>query len=170
MAGYCVRADVVREMGRYGPNLTAISHPSTADADALIDNIAREIDGILAAKGILTPVVSPPNPASVLPWINGFLARLNAIGTAGVILQGLFPHASGPASSNLGDDKTKEYRTLLMQMAKDGTLIPDAITFDVTLARGESPRSLWTNGNVDTDAPGAIDPENGPIFTRVTAW
>lgn len=170
MAGYCVLADVVREMGRYGPNLTVNSVPSNADATALIDEIAREIDGILSAKGIGVPVAVPPNPASILPWIEGFLKRLNAIGTGGVVLQGMFPHAAGPASSNLGDDKTKEYRTILNQMRIDLTLIPNALLLDSTLAAPYSGRSLWTDGNTDTDDPADIDPEAGPTFTRISAW
>lgn len=170
MAGYCVLADVVREMGRYGPNLTVTSVPSQADATALIDEIAREIDGVLAAKGIATPVTVPPNPASVQPWISGFLLRLNALGTAGVVLQGMFPHGAGPASSNLGDDKTKEYRTILDQMRRDFTLLPDALILDDAVASPSSGRSLWTDGITDAADPSTVDVEEGPIFTRSTLW
>lgn len=157
-------------MGRYGPNLTAVSIPNNADADALIDEVAREIDGVLAAKAIAVPVVVPPNPLSIQPWIDGFLKRLNAIGAAGVVLQGMFPHGSGPASSNLGDDKTKEYRSILDQMRRDMTLIPDALLSDGTLAAPRSARSLWTDGNVSADDPATVDPEMGPVYTRTTQW
>lgn len=169
MAGYCVLADVVREMGRYGPNLTAVSVPSNADATALIDQIAAEIDGVLAARGYQVPVAVPPNPAEITAWISGFLKRLNAIGTAGVVLQGMFPHATGPASSNLGESKTSEYRSLLGKMMTDAALYPDSL-IHLSTNQGSGPRSLWTDGNVDSESVEVDDDEFDPIFTRTVPW
>jgi hypothetical protein len=169
MSGYCEIADVKREMGRYGPNLTATSVPNLTQAGEIIDDIAAEIDGVLAARSVQVPVAVPPNPVSLTSWVEGFLKRLNALGTAGVVLQGMFPHAAGPASSNLGDDKTREYRSLLKQLTDGENLIPDNIII-VTggVAPGE-PRSLWTDGNVDSEAV-ALGTTGDPIFTRTTEW
>lgn len=156
-------------MGRYGPNLTVASSPSTVDAEALIASIGAEIDGVFAGKGIQVPVAVPPNPAYLSSWIDGFLKRLNAIGVAGVVLQGMFPHATGPASTNLGDTKTSEYRTLLKALTTDPDMIPNGIIFETT-GRAAQPRSLWTDGNVDSTTAAVGDRESDPIFTRVTEW
>jgi len=165
---YCDINAVQREMGRYGPQVTNASVPSLSQVKDLMADVAAEIDGALSARGVSVPVEAPPNPVSVKPWIEGFLRRLNAMGTAGYALNQLYGHAIGPVSTDLGDKLIREYRAIIDKLTTGDTLLPGTIVLAAT--GGALPRSLWTSGNPDTDLPEDIDPERGPTFTRVTPW
>jgi len=106
---YCVVADVqamnaTRLTGNGGVGYTATSVPNTTQVQAFIDEIAGEIDSILGAAAVLTPVTAPGSFVA-------FLKRLNALGAAYQAEAAMFPESAGSVG---GTPQAQRYYTQYM--------------------------------------------------------
>lgn len=101
--------------------------PSRTQCDALIDQVAAEIDGRLRMRGITTPVADPEGVAMLLP--------INAIGAAAAILRSAFPQKEGiGGDGGAAAELHEEYKDWLARIdaglldrdaAKDGANVVD---------------------------------------------
>jgi hypothetical protein len=158
--GYAVEADIRRHLGKYSDAWPPASGkpPTVADGIKFADNASGELDGILAAHGLTTPVAAPAS----------FVERLRdlaAVYAASLVVAAIFPQASGPASTT--------HHEFLMGIYRDGR---DA------LRRGEGlppattgkaiGRSFWTThpDYFAEDHEGTAGNQTDPVFRRDTAW
>jgi len=82
---YCT----ITEIGNLNPKRTygAATTPTTTQVNALIDQIAVEIDAVLQAGGYTVPVTTPANFLNSLKYINAY-------GAAALAEMGMFPEVS----------------------------------------------------------------------------
>jgi len=122
---YCSLAEVqnLNPKRTYGASTT----PTTTQVNALIAQIAVEIDAVLEAKGYTVPVTTPANFVEALKY-------LNAYGAAALAEMGMFPE-----TSEMG--QTPHWK-LLNEKYNDGIK---------QLREGEIPRGL----GLDEEAIGA---------------
>lgn len=115
---YCTLSDVQT----LNPERTydATTAPTTTQVNALITQIAVEIDAVLQAKGYTIPVTSPDNFVD-------FLKYVNAYGAAALADKGMFP-----ASSDIGQTQHwKELMTIYqgwMKDLKEGKATPSSLS------------------------------------------
>lgn len=150
---YADEASIRAALGKYGPGWTATSTPSVDDGLARAEEASGEIDAILAARGITTPVASPTS----------FVARLRDLASlyaAARVAAGLFPQAAGPASTTYHEFLMRQYRAGL-----DG-LRAGEIPAEVGTTTHGGPRSFWTSNPIDPDTGEAWE----PVFGRRTRW
>src|SRR5712664_1694258 len=102
---YAVEGDIRRHLGVYAKGWPPAggTAPTVADGLAMLDTAQGEIDGIIAGKGITTPVTAP---ASFLNLLRDYSAMYAASFIAAI----LFPQAAGPGSTTLQDWLIKQYR------------------------------------------------------------
>ena len=95
-----------------------------------IDDIAAEIDSLLSARGLATPVTEP---ASFL----AHLTHVNAVGAAARAEFAMFPEAAeSPAGSPQGDRLWGQYQEYLRALRKDA--------LPVTMVHDDVPASFFT--------------------------
>lgn len=155
---YAAPADLNRHLGKFVAGFTATSVPSTNDAPTFLDDIAGEIDGILNARGIATPVTIASAPQSFLD----FLKVTNAIGAAAQIVAALFPHPAGPSGTTYDEFLDQQYEQRLKGL-RNGEGIPDVVLPGGT--GGSLARSFWTTNPTDDDGN-----EHAPTFRRDMQW
>lgn len=150
---YADETSIRAALGKYGPGWTASSTPSVDDGLARAEEASGEIDAILAARGITTPLTSPAS----------FVARLRDLASlyaAARVAAGLFPQAAGPASTTYHEFLMRQYRAGL-----DG-LRAGEIPAEVGTTTHGGPRSFWTSNPIDPDTGEAWE----PVFGRRTRW
>lgn len=146
---YCTITDVqaLNAQRTYG----ATTKPTTTQVTALIDQIAAEIDAVLAAKGFTIPVTTPTTFVT-------FLAAVNAYGAGALAEASMFPELSDAGS-------TPHWKVLLakydawMKLLIDGSAIPASLDAGT---EGENVGGSYLDG----DNSGDDYPE--PIF-RISA-
>lgn len=159
---YATIDDVLFELGKHAPALTATSKPSQADVTGkILPDVAGAIDAILSARGLVVPVAAPPS----------FLERLralNAIGAAARVDAALFPQAGGPASTSFATWLKELYDDGIVSL-RDGEGIPDGLA-----SAGTSlPTSFWSShaGSKGTDLDNAtVGNTTDPTFRRDSQW
>lgn len=136
---YATAADVQALNTKRTDYQDGVTNPSLTEVDVFIVDIASEIDTILAAKGLITPVASP---AAFVLW----LARLNALGAAAQAEMAGFPEQDqGQGSTPQGDRYWKMYQQGLESL-KDGSAIhPDAPVNDDATGLNMLARSYGTD-------------------------
>jgi len=132
---YAVQADIeaLNPKRVYDTN----SSPTTTELSGIIDNVAAEIDTVLASQGYTTPITIP----------SSFVTRLkllNAQGAAALAEMGQFPDASGPGETPHGAVLLKAYQDSLQ-----------------SLRDGEVPASL---GKASTASPSSYSLRQGDDF------
>jgi len=154
---YCALIDVQALNARRNNNTVygASTVPTATQVTALIVQIAAEIDTILAAQSIATPVTAPASFVS-------FLLNLNARGAAALADMAAFPESDGgPGASTHGQTLWKLYQQGLDGL-KDGTAIDPAVSDS-----GQEPTAetyLTENPDNDPYADGFSDGEQ-PVFS-----
>ena len=125
---YAALADVqaINPKRTYGASTT----PTTTQVAGFIDDIAAEIDSLLSARGLATPVTEP---ASFL----AHLTHVNAVGAAARAEFAMFPEAAeSPAGSPQGDRLWGQYQEYLRALRKDA--------LPVTMVHDDVPASFFT--------------------------
>ena len=132
---YAALADVqaVNPKRTYGASTT----PTTTQVTAFIDDIAAEIDSVLSARGLATPVTEP---ASFL----AHLTHVNAVGAAARAEFAMFPEAAeSPAGSPQGDRLWGQYQEYLRALRRDA--------LPVTQVHDDVPASFFTENAGNTE-------------------
>jgi len=114
---YCVIADVQALNAKR--TYDATSTPTATQVESLITRIANEIDTVLAARGLDTPVTTP---AAFLDH----LKQVNAYGAAALAEMAMFPETSGLGETPHSAMLWKIYKEKLQALA-EGQL-PVAVT------------------------------------------
>jgi len=125
MASYCTITEVQALNPRriYDANST----PTTTQVNALIDQIAVEIDAVLQAKGYTVPVTTPANFLNALKYVNAY-------GAGALAEAGMFPEVSEMGQTPHWKVLNDKYKDWMKQ-----------------LRAGEIPRSL----GIDSESIGA---------------
>jgi len=108
-------------------NYNTDSTPSVTQVNALIDQVAVEIDSILQAQGYTVPVTTPDNFVS-------FLQYVNAYGAAALAEAGMFPETTDPGQTAHWQMLNKKYEGWLGQLRKGeipSSLAPGTSSADV---------------------------------------
>ena len=117
---------------------SASTTPTTTQVTGFITDIAAEIDSILTARGLATPVTTPSEFVA-------HLAHVNAVGAAARAELAMFPEAAeSPAGSPQGDRLWGQYQEYLRALRKDA--LPVAQIADMT------PASFFTE-NAGSECP-----------------
>lgn len=105
------------------------SSPSEAQVLVLLEDIAGEIDTVLAAAGYTVPITTP---ATLLAAVT----RLNAMGAAAMAHMGMFPETVGAGpTSDLGSRLWKMYTDGLERLVEAGKAGATGNTGTATSAR-----------------------------------
>jgi hypothetical protein len=116
---YAAIADVQRLIAQWP--LSNTSTPTTAQATAITDDTAAEIDARLASVGVTVPVTAPASFLRALALLNGY-------GAAAAILKSMLPGATGPDETPAYAFWEKRYQDgLAALISGDGTIPPDVI-------------------------------------------
>jgi len=118
---YCTTDDIagMNPTRTYG----ATSTPTVTQIEEFIDNIAGEIDTVLAGRGLAVPVTAPDQLVT-------FLKQLNMLGAGAMTEQAMFPETRGQMSAPASQVLWKQYREGLEFLRKgqltgtDGTALP----------------------------------------------
>lgn len=87
--------------------------PTSAQVEAFIDDIAAEMDVILAGRGLTTPITTPAD-------LLAHLVHVNAVGAAARAEFAMFPEADeSPAGSPQGSRLWGQYQEYLRALRKD---------------------------------------------------
>jgi hypothetical protein len=157
VASYADLADVQQAMAKMTVALTDTSVPSKSDVTStILPAISGIIDGVLSARGLVTPVTAATAPDSFLQSLRG----LTAVGAAARTVAGLFPQAAGPSSTTFADWLQARFDDGL-KMLRAGEGIPPSIGRIAALAR-----SYWTSHPFDDDGVTTTK----PTFTRKMVW
>lgn len=124
---YCT----ITEVQALNPKRTydADSTPTLTQAEALISQIAAEIDTVLKGRSITTPVTAPT------AFVD-YLKQINAYGSAALAEMGMFPEAVGTQGGSPQSDRLWRIYTKAMTFLEKGDL-PSAI-------RSGDPASFFT--------------------------
>jgi hypothetical protein len=123
---YCTITDVQTVNAKR--TYSATTTPTTTQVNSLIDFIAADIDGILAAKRYTTPVTEPTAFVNWLKW-------LNALGAAAEAEAAMYPEAVEKGSTPHEANLRQKYEDRL-EMLVDGKITPQSI-------RGEDVSSFY---------------------------
>ena len=143
---YCTTTEINNLMPKYPTG--AATTPTTTQAEAIIDQIAAEIDLVLESQGYTVPVTTPTT------FVNA-LKAVNAYGAAALIEAGMFPAVTEKGQSphwKVLDDKYKEWLTDLKDGRVPSTLSAALIGTDV--------------GGFYTDACEDTDEYPDPVFRK----
>lgn len=146
---YCTITDVQA----LNPKRTysATTTPTTTQVGTLIDQIASEIDAVLAAKGYTIPVTTPATFVT-------FLKTVNAYGAGALAEAAMFPETSEAGSTPHWKMLQSKYDAWL-KLLVDGGVIP------ASMSAGEEGENIG-GAYLDGDNKGDDFPE--PIF-RISA-
>jgi len=102
--GYCTIADVqaLNAKRTYGASTT----PTSTQVEALIEQVAVEIDALLQAQGYTVPVTTPDN------FVN-FLKYVNAYGAASLAEASMFPETTEPGETAHWQYLEKKYQSFI---------------------------------------------------------
>lgn len=116
---YCTITEVqnLNPKRTYGASTT----PTTTQVNALIDQIAVEIDAVLESQGYTVPVTTPAN-------LVNFLKYVNAYGAAYLAEAGMFPETAEPGETAHWQMLKKVYDNY-MKMLTEGK-IPASLGID----------------------------------------
>jgi len=123
---YCTITDVQALNPKRTYNVS--STPTNTQVEAIIDQVAAEIDTVLMGRSISVPVTSPSQFVA-------FLKGLNAHGAAAMAEMGMFPEALGMGATPHGQRLWNIYNKMLDRL-RTGDLPAAAQTGD--------PRSFFT--------------------------
>jgi hypothetical protein len=135
-----------------GFELSSTSKPTEAQATALVDQVAAEVDSVLAGAGYMVPVTAPD-------YFLSALKLLNSAGAAAAILKVMFPDATGAAESPAYAFWDKWYRDGLARL-RDGSGVPPDVT---TNSAAVGPSTYFTR---NPDAEEELGDIAEPFFTR----
>lgn len=111
---YCTVQDVEAQNSQREP-YSNDTRPTRVQVSDFIDDVAGEMDSILAAQGQAVPVTEPPSFVSML-------RRLNALGAASYAEEGMYPESDG---ETMATRLYKRYQDGLARLV-DGSAIPPA--------------------------------------------
>jgi hypothetical protein len=155
---YASLADVQQLLPTYPIDPT--SGVTQAQALALIDQCAAEIDAALGSRGVAVPVTAPP-------WAVTDLTRLNAQGAAALVYMAAFPQDAGIGSTALGPMLWKTYQGRLSEIRK-GIGIPTGLLYaedDQSPRASLTDQAAWAEDATAVDVFGRDIPGE-PAFTR----
>ncbi len=138
---YCTSTEV----GNLNPKRTygASTTPTNTQVDALITQVAVEIDAILEAQGYTVPVTAPAN-------LLNFLKYVNAYGAAYLAEAGMFPETAEPGETAHWQMLKKIYDNYI-KMLQEGKI--PGIALD---SPSESVASYYTEMSDQDDFPDPI--------------
>jgi len=138
--------DVRDLLGKF--TLSGTSKPTEAQATGLLDQVAAEIDSVLAGAGYSVPVAAPD-------YFVSSLKLLNSAGAAAAILRIMMPDAAGAAETPAAGFWAQWYRDGLARL-KDGSGVPPDV---ITNAASVAPSSYFTrNPDVEEDLGDIAEP------------
>ncbi len=111
------------------------SKPTSTQVEALITQVAAEIDSILLGRGLTVPVTTPTELVT-------HLKQVNAYGAAALAEMGMFPEAAGLGATPHGHELWAIY-TKMMEWLKTGTL--------PTATQAGNPRSFFEQHQSDSE-------------------
>lgn len=127
MSAYCSLDEVYPLVAALG-QLSTTTKPSKAQGEALLDDCATEIDGVLAAQGYELPITD--DDALV------YLASVNAAGGAAFILKAKYPVDTGAGSDAGSSGFWMARYTARLEAIKAGALGDEAEVETGTFAHG----------------------------------
>lgn len=154
MSAYSTVGKCAGRMAQYG-GLSASTHPTVDEATDILEDIASQINAVLASKGLSVPVTAPAQFVT-------FLGAVNTWGAVAEILKSRFPDATGPGETPAYALFERRYQDALKGLA-DGSLIPS----DVGRSEAAKPSTYFTR-NPDTDEDLGANAE--PLFTMDMQW
>ena len=141
MADYCTLAEANALIPTQ--SFTTTSKPSAEQAAALVEAVAREIDGILIGNGWTLPI----GVSNLLDY----LRTVNIYGAAAALLRARFPEARGTGGDGgAADFLERRYSDAKRQLASKA-FSPQAFVADATPFGDGFPDPLETE--VETDEP-----------------
>lgn len=143
---YCTITDVqaLNPKRTYGDTTT----PTQTQVETSIDQIGNEIDSILLARGLTTPITTPTEFVA-------HLKQVNAYGAAALAEMAMFPEAGGPGATSHGSDLWKIYKNMTTRLEKGE--LPTAV-------ETTGPRSFFTEH--PTTEPTEDQPWRKPKFGK----
>lgn len=115
---YATEVKVESMMAQFA--LDGTTSPDSTQVAAIITDVDAELDVVLAAQGVTTPVTAP---ADFLSWVTG----IASIGVTARVLRSAFPDVTGPGEQPAYRYWQKLYDTALAGI-KDGSMIPPTVS------------------------------------------
>lgn len=133
---YATEAKVESMMAQM--TVTGSTKPTSTQVALIITDVDAELDVVLAAQGIATPVTAP---ADFLNWLVG----ISSIGVTARALRSMFPDVTGPGEQPAYRYWQKLYDGALAGI-KDGSMIPPTVS-----AGGAVSPSTYLTRNPDAE-------------------
>jgi len=162
VSSYALVTRVIQELGAYGKHLTGTSVPTqTQVTNDILPDIAGEIDGVLAERGLAVPVTlagltALGVDATVADRFIKHLEGLNALGAAARAAAQLAPQLATKEDSSFPKWLLDLYNAGLARL-RSGEGVPKASVGSAGL-----PSAHWTTNPTDPDT----DEEWTPMITR----
>ena len=136
---YCELEDVQQLIPKR--KITTDTTPNVTQANAVIAQIAVEIDSVLQGRGYTVPVTTPANLVEVLKAVNSY-------GAGALIEQGMLPETTEPGTTSHGTWLYNIYKSWLKKL-EDG-LVPDTLD---PVSTGTNASSYYTQLSDKTTMP-----------------
>ena len=121
------------------------SSPTTTELDAIMEDVAGELNTCMAAQGLAVPVTTPDY---FLDWLEG----LASAGAAARALKSMFPGATGPAETPAYSFWHRIYDNGLKMIKSGDAIPPDAVSTGVIAPSTYGTKHPVTNADVGENA------------------